>query len=585
MGTSNAKRNRNRRSALNQKGSDNKSTLFTPPSKSRKDEDDSDSTPNSNRKSHDRSKTSEDISSFGVSPYTGDTGDLFQQEVQVRARRERAPMNPVNRMKTRVATMRLRKLVQYDKQPLGMAPGMPNDFAPIDPSIHGMPIDSVHSEMPRKQFKVTTKPRKLNTLWGRMLCKINPDDFSYTPSGGMVRYINWTFKTNFGTVFLSFIFIFLLLVFIFGLFFKWAGEAEPECIIVSGKTFDYYKRGTTLADGFSLSWTTFTTVGYGSVYIATGNENPSQHSCLLITLLSTAESFMGLLYAGICTAIMFGKIGRIQSHAQVTFSDAMCVEYGKEKAEESSNSSRTLNSVRMSLTESIQEEGEDDVSSDRSDDEDAIVVRPIMKPQASFRSKRKIMCPVIKFQLVNQLCNEAGGEILDANMNVMVRKEKESYPFEPIARFIRVQLEEPSHPYFNRVWHARHVLDHNSPLVSVAARSRIRMNGGYWPEDLNSPQGVRENLKFSSVIITMTGISNISAESVQISKRYYHHDVLIGYDFAPSLYIEDGSEMLKVDMNLVNDVIEQKSAIAEELTDHEDTRPSLRQHDFESSAS
>lgn len=272
---------------------------------------------------------------------------------------------------------------------------------------------------------------------------------------------------------------------------------------------------------------------------------------------------MGLLYAGICTAIMFGKIGRIQSHAQVTFSDAMCVEYGKEKAEESSNSSRTLNSVRMSLTESIQEEGEDDVSSDRSDDEDAIVVRPIMKPQASFRSKRKIMCPVIKFQLVNQLCNEAGGEILDANMNVMVRKEKESYPFEPIARFIRVQLEEPSHPYFNRVWHARHVLDHNSPLVSVAARSRIRMNGGYWPEDLNSPQGVRENLKFSSVIITMTGISNISAESVQISKRYYHHDVLIGYDFAPSLYIEDGSEMLKVDMNLVNDVIEQKSAIAE----------------------
>ena len=133
---------------------------------------------------------------------------------------------------------------------------MPNDIAPMDPSFRDMPIDLVNSEMPRKQFKVTTKPRKLNTLWGRMLCKINPDDFSYTPSGGMVRYINWTFKTNFGTVFLSFIFIFLLLVFIFGLFFKWAGEKEPECIIVSGKRFDYYERGTTLADGFQLSWTT-----------------------------------------------------------------------------------------------------------------------------------------------------------------------------------------------------------------------------------------------------------------------------------------------------------------------------------------
>jgi hypothetical protein len=320
---------------------------------------------------------------------------------------------------------------------------------------------------------------------------------------------------------------------------------------------------------FNWKSSRFTTVGYGSVYIATGNENPSQRSCILITLLSTAESFMGLLYAGICTAIMFGKIGRIQSHAQVTFSDAVCVEYGKEKVEESSNSSRTLrtsNSVRMSLTKSIQEEDEDDFSSDRSDDEDARVLLLSRKPQSSTRSsvsKKRILCPVIKFQLVNQLSNDAGGEILDANMNVMVRKEKESYPFEPIARFIRVQLEEASHPYFNRVWHARHVLDHNSPLVSVAARSRIRVNGGYWPEDMNNPQGVRENLKFSSVIITMTGISNISAESVQISKRYYHHDVLIGYDFAPILYIEDGSEMLKVDMNLVNDVIEQKFAIAE----------------------
>jgi hypothetical protein len=307
----------------------------------------------------------------------------------------------------------------------------------------------------------------------------------------------------------------------------------------------------------------FTTVGYGSVYIATGNDNPNQHRCVLITLLSTAESFIGLLYAGICTAIMFGKIGRIQSHAQVTFSDAVCVEYGKLKREESTTrnvNSTNLTSVRMSLNERIEEESEDDLL-DNSDGEDSIRSG---KPQASTGvSSRKILCPVIKFQLMNQLCNAVGGEILDANMNVMVRKEKESYPFEPIARFIRVQLEESTHPYFNRVWHGRHILDHNSPLVSVEARNRIRMNGGYWPEDLNNAHSVRAHLRFSSVIITMTGISNISAESVQISKRYYHHDVLIGYDFAPLLYIEEGSEMLKVDTKLANDVIEQSFAMAE----------------------
>lgn len=169
---------------------------------------------------------------------------------------------------------------------------------------------------------------------------------------------------------------------------------------------------------------------------------------------------------------------------------------------------------------------------------------------------------------------------MDAHMNVMVRKEKESYPYEPIARFLRVSLIEATHPFFNRVWHGRHILDHNSPLVSVEARNRISMNNGYWPEDLNDPLKVREHLRFSSVIITMTGISNISAESVQISQRYYHHDVLIGYDFAPLLYKQEGSEMLKVDMKLVNDVIEQSWSGAELLTAHELMLPSLREHDL-----
>jgi len=39
----------------------------------------------------------------------------------------------------------------------------------------------------------------------------------------------------------------------------WAGEAEPGCIVVSGEKFGY-NPDTILADGFALSWTTFTTV-------------------------------------------------------------------------------------------------------------------------------------------------------------------------------------------------------------------------------------------------------------------------------------------------------------------------------------
>ena len=106
----------------------------------------------------------------------------------------------------------------------------------------------------------------------------------------------------------------------------WAGMGKGQCFIVGGGDFTDTNAG--LADGFALSWTTFTTVGYGAVYPATGTEYERQIECIWITLITTIESFVGLLYAGMCAAILFGKVGRIQSHAQVRFSDALCLEYG-----------------------------------------------------------------------------------------------------------------------------------------------------------------------------------------------------------------------------------------------------------------
>ncbi len=80
--------------------------------------------------------------------------------------------------------------------------------------------------------------------------------------------------------------------------------------------------------------------------------------------------------------------------------------------------------------------------------------------------------------------------------------------------------------------------------------------------------------------MTMTGISNISAETVQIAKRFHKYDLLIGYDFVPMLYQKEGSEKLKVDMNLINDVKEQYWAPSELLPEYGDldryAHPSLR---------
>ncbi len=165
-----------------------------------------------------------------------------------------------------------------------------------------------------------------NTLWAQLMNKINPDDFTYTPNSWIHSYITWTFKTNFFAVFMSFLTVFLIVIFIFGVFLMWAGMGKGQCFIIGGGDFTDTDAG--LADGFALSWTTFTTVGYGAVYPATGTEYEKQMECIWITLITTIESFVGLLYAGMCAAILFGKVGRIQSHAKVRFSDALCLEYG-----------------------------------------------------------------------------------------------------------------------------------------------------------------------------------------------------------------------------------------------------------------
>ena len=77
----------------------------------------------------------------------------------------------------------------------------------------------------------------------------------------------------------------------------------------------------------------------------------------------------------------------------------------------------------------------------------------------------------------------------------------------------------------------------------------------------------------------MTGISNISAESVQIARRFFKHDVLIGYEFAPMLYKRKDSPKLEVDMTLINDVVEQYWAPCEVITDNgnDNEHPSLRE--------
>ena len=121
--------------------------------------------------------------------------------------------------------------------------------------------------------------------------------------------------------------------------------------------------------------------GYGSTYPALGYQNDNPTNCFFINFICSLEALIGVLYSGFCGAILFGKVLRIQSHAQVTFSDPIVVRYGP------------------GLKESNDRTGSDD-EDDHEHHHDAEAVD-------------KMPCPVLEFRIVNRLYGEPGGEIMD----------------------------------------------------------------------------------------------------------------------------------------------------------------------------
>jgi hypothetical protein len=301
-----------------------------------------------------------------------------------------------------------------------------------------------------------------------------------------------------------------------------------------------------------------------------------------------------------CGAILFGKVLRIQSHAQVIFSDPIVIRYGS----------------------GVQPSDDDDNNND--DDEGSV---------------KKLPCPVLEFRVVNRLFNETGGEIMDATLNVVanvdandadpglrdaldsdrqrvkrnrddslhsttdsasdnnsdsVRASNNRFPLgsifpnrdpfgsifskrdhhavdeDPSARlvnkriFSKMLIEASDHPFFKRVWLARHILDDTSPILKPSVRRRIRRNNGYWPAKLNKYTDIRDSLQFNQILVSLNGVSNVSASDVYAQKIYDFVDINVGYQFVNILY-RDMDGALKVDTDLINDVREQNGGGGEPL--------------------
>lgn len=449
----------------------------------------------------------------------------------------------------------------------------------------------------------------------------------------LVNSVHWIYRVSILPLFLLMCaFYYASSIFFAGLIMA-AAQVHPSCIRISNST-DIADYGSPFFNAFALSWNTFATTGYGNVYPALGNQNNESTHCFVVTIICSTESFLGVLYVGFCGAILFGKVLRIHSHAQVTFSDPVVIQYG-------------------------------------SGVDEGPFRREIAKSEIKTRvnpPRKKIPPPVLEFRVVNRLFNESGGEIIDANLNVVASIEakdddsKEQDPMDPNGRwrrsgssatkslmgrvrqkslnsstsdqtsrdvlssssdhpplrsgnrlsslvssfnssffdrlvlvkqhgesdhmdhlcpegdqeedasgqllikriFVKMNIEASSHPFFKRVWLARHILDETSPIVKASVRRQIRRLGGSWPEKLNSYTGVRESLFFNRILVSLTGTANISASSVYAQKIYHFEDCNIGYQFVHMMY-KDSEGETQVRPDLINDVMEQHGGGGEPL--------------------
>lgn len=328
---------------------------------------------------------------------------------------------------------------------------------------------------------------------------------------------------------------------------------------------------------------------------------------MAITILSTLESFVGILFGSFCGAVIFGKVARIRSHAQVLFSDAIVIRYGT--------------GVMAEHSEAV-DDGSQSQMSGRDED--------IENPNLS----RHIPCPVLEFRVVNRLHATLGGEIIDGTMNIVAsidehqaspairraarrgfrrrgrrrrklphhvptilesremktidpqesfntlartireharRHHHQAFDEDPTGRivprriFSKLEIESPDHPFFKRQWIARHVLDATSPLLTEEARKIVRLNNGFWPKEMDDHESVHASIQFDQILVSLSGTSNVDANSVYAQKVYDYEDINVGYSFVNILYRNEDDGHLLVDPTKINDVTEQYGGGGEPL--------------------
>ncbi|KAL7461187.1 hypothetical protein ACHAXS_001609 [Conticribra weissflogii] len=365
---------------------------------------------------------------------------------------------------------------------------------------------------------------------------------AHVMAGRTVELVMWTYGASFGKVMLFFLAFYVVNIFV------WAGVIDLVDQTMSGGDCIHGDDAASLTAtaryelAFELSWSTFTTVGYGAVSPPGG-----ETGCYAIRLVCAFVAFMGILFGSTTAAIMYSKLMRLIAQAHVTFSSTLCVQYGKgaeggtvRYGQLNFRASLSVQAYNKKLEAALLANGSETNGGKHTADD---------TPAGS-----EAGYPVIEFRMMNDRANHEGSEIWDAQISAIVQLHKEQTGTSAGALkndkvsgggstldlekkvYYPITLSPNTHPHFSRIWYARHVLNEESPLLKREVRDMIAAEK-QWDPDFNSWREIRDCLNpFISLRVTLSGTSAVSASTVFAEHVYEFDDVCVGWRFANMVY-------------------------------------------------
>ena len=100
-------------------------------------------------------------------------------------------------------------------------------------------------------------------------------------------------------------------------------------------------------------------------------------------------AFLGMVFSGLCAAVLVAKVNRIQARANVLFSDPIVIRYGMGRS----------SAHEMDEASTVDEDGDSDKSTEGGMEE------------------KRWPVPVLEFRILNKLANRFGGEIMDCTLH------------------------------------------------------------------------------------------------------------------------------------------------------------------------